>query len=273
MGLDFDASAISRLHQSYGGHPFFTRQVCSKVHQLTSGPRPKAVPLRRVEEAQLQFGGQLESYLFEIVSNLRQHYPAEFDLLKSLISEDRSEFDEYSKEAPDLIDHLLGYGLITVRDGTAELAFDAVKKAALQIEPDERLVTLEGKWAELAIRRNRIEQALRDALFFWSKTIDQEEFQGLLDKQLSKRRFEALTDFSPKYLFSQATSPLYLTDLISLIGNERVLPHLGSRRSIIRNNLNLANTFRADAHSKNISDSDFDQAKNAFDLLEEEFIA
>lgn len=40
MGLDFDPAAISQLHNSYGGHPFFTRQICSKVHQLTTGQRP-----------------------------------------------------------------------------------------------------------------------------------------------------------------------------------------------------------------------------------------
>lgn len=272
MGLDFDPAAVSRLHSSYGGHPFFTRQVCSKIHQLTNGQRPKAVPLRRVEEAQQEFGGQLESYLYEIVSNLRTYYPDEFSLLKSLVSEDRDEFDEYVKEAPDLIDHLLGYGLVVTRDGSAELAFDAVKKAVLHLEPDERLVQLEGKWAELCLRRNAIEQGVRNTLYFWSRNLVKHEFEKLLEKQLSKRRFEALNDLSPRILFSKDSSPLYLSDLIAIIGNEKVLPYLGEYRSEIRDKLNLANNFRADAHAKNISDEEFVIAQSAFEKLEEEFL-
>lgn len=272
MGLDFDPAAVARLHNSYGGHPFFTRQVCSKVHQLTTGQRPKAVPLRRVEEAQREFGGQLESYLYEIVSNLKTYYPAEFALLKSLVSDDRREFDEYATEAPDLIDHLLGYGLVVTRDGTAELAFDAVTKAVLHLEPDERLIDLEGKWAELCLRRNSIEQGLRTTLYFWSRNLDKAEFEDLLEKQLSKRRYESLDDLSPRSLFSKETSPLYLTDLIAILGNERVLPYLGSARSGLREHLHLVNKFRADAHAKDISEADFSVAQNAFEKLEEEFL-
>lgn len=272
MGLDFDASAVSRLHNSYGGHPFFTRQVCSKVHQLTTGQRPKDVPLRRVEDAQIEFGGQLESYLYEIVSNLKTYYPAEFSLLKSLISEGRDEFDEYLSEAPDLIDHLLGYGLVVARDGNAELAFDAVKKAVLHIEPDERLIDIEGKWAELCLRRNRIEQGLRQTLYFWSRSMEKIEFEAVIEKQLSKRRFKELESLSPRDLFSQGGSPLYLSDLLSIIGNERALPHLGTERSKIRENINVINKYRADAHAKDLSDADFEQAQRSFEYLENEFV-
>lgn len=271
MGLDFEPTAISKLQASYGGHPFFTRQVCSKVHQLTTGQRPKSVPLRRIEEAQGQFSGQLESYLFEIMSNLRTYYPEEFRLLKSLLSEDPDEIREYANGAPDLIDHLVGYGLVAIRDGEPELAFDAVRRAVLQIEPDERLISLEGMWAELAIRRGKVEQNLRSNLRIWSKSISKIDFLALLQKQVSKKRLEALANTDPSFLFSNETSPLYLTDLIALLGHEKVMPYLEERRSSIRSALDSVNKFRADAHAKTITKEEFDQAVQNFEAVEDEF--
>ncbi|OJU59244.1 MAG: hypothetical protein BGO08_06315 [Altererythrobacter sp. 66-12] len=272
MGLDFDAAAVSKLHLSYGGHPFFTRQVCSKVHQLTTSQRPKSIPLARIEQAQSEFAGQLESYLYEIVFNLKAYYPAEFTLLKSLLSEDKIEFGEYIREAPELVDHLLGYGLVVARDGVAEIAFDAVRKAVLQIEPDERLIDLEGRWAELCIRRGKIEQGLRTTLLIWARGIEPVDWSMALEKQLSKKRFEALRSHDARFLLSNSTSPLYLTDLIALLGNERVLPYLGVRRSQIRAGLNKVNDFRGDAHAKNISDEEFAAAQRTFEELEDEFV-
>ena len=272
MGLDFDPSTISSLHKSFNGHPFFTRQVCSKIHQLTSGQRPRSVPNIRVREAMSAFSGQLDSYLYEIVQNLKAYYPAEFNLLQSLVSSDRGEFDEYIEEAPELIDHLLGYGLVVVRDGVAELAFDSVAKAVLHIAPDERLIDIEGRWAELVVRRGNIERGLRSALFHWSKTIPSQDFNAIIEKQLSKRNFEKLESLSPSFLFSNNTSPLYLQDLIGILGNESVLPYLAHERSNLRSALHLINSFRADAHAKNISDQDFQAAGVAFEKVEEEFL-
>jgi hypothetical protein len=81
MGLEFSPQAVAKLHASYGGHPFFTRQVCSKVHQLTGLQRPVEVPLSRVAEAQVQFASQLETYMSDIIGNLKESYPEEFRLL------------------------------------------------------------------------------------------------------------------------------------------------------------------------------------------------
>ncbi|QIQ85796.1 hypothetical protein [Erythrobacter sp.] len=272
MGLDFDAAAINALHSSYGGHPFFTRQVCSKVHQLTTGQRPKAVPMKRVRDAQREFSGQLDRYMFDIIANLRDYYPSEFRVLKDLVTEKSDEATEYATEAPDLIDHLIGYGLIIVRDQVAEIAFDAVKKAVLQVEPDENLIDLEGKWAELSLRRNRLESTIRTNLLFWAKSIDGFKFEDVLSKSLTKKKYDGLQDTNPKFLFSSESSPLYLVDLISIIGHQECLTHLSSSKPKIRESLHIVNKFRADAHAKNICDEDFDNACDCFDYLEDIFL-
>jgi hypothetical protein len=271
MGLDFDTSAIARMHGAYGGHPFFTRQVSSKVHQITTGQRPKSVPLVRIEQAQREFSGQLESYLFDIVFNLKQYYPDEFSILRSLVLGDVKEFQEYLDEAPELIDHLLGYGLVVMRDTTAEISFAAIHKAVLQIAPDEKLETLEGKWAELCVRRGRVEQSLRTTLGIWARSMAMADWTLLLKKQLTQKRFEQLATFEPRVLFSNRSSPLYLSDLLALLGDDRVLSYLGDRRSGIRSALDSANKFRADAHAKNVTEEEYRSAQLAFDRLEAEF--
>lgn len=268
MGLDFDASAVSMLHASYGGHPFFTRQVCSKVHQITTGQRPKAIPKLRVQQAQTEFSAQLESYLYGIVSNLKDYYPEEFKILKQVVTGQGDEANEFAREAPDLIDHLVGYGLLVIRDETAELAFEAVKKAVLQVSPDDNLLSIEGKWAELCLRRNRIETEIRSNLFYWSKSINQLKFEEILSNFMTKKRFEALKNLDPRILFSGEHSPLYLTDFLSLIESDEVLPYISDNRSIIRQNIHRINKYRADAHAKIISDDDFTEACEAFEYLE-----
>lgn len=272
MGLDFDAAAISRLHSAYGGHPFFTRQVCSKVHQLTFGRRPKDVPLQRVDQAQAAFAGQLESYLHEIVYNIKVYYDEEFALLRQLIIGRPDELAEYVNRAPDLIDHLLGYGLITVRDGVPEIAFESVRRAVLRIAPDEKNVDLEDKWGELCLRRGKIEQGIRTTLSVWARGVDASEFVSIISSQLSKRRFEALDRLDYRFLFSNIETPLYLTDLVAILGSEKVLPYLGSRRSELRAALNEVNKYRADAHAKDILDQEMVNAKIAFDAVEDEFL-
>jgi hypothetical protein len=274
MGLNFSAQAIAKLHASYGGHPFFTRQVCSKIHQLTSLSRPTDVPLSRLAEAQRQFSSQLEQYLGDIISNLRDSYPEEFSLLRDLILGERSELDEYLNEVPDLVDHLIGYGLIVERDGIFEVAFDAVRSAVLKIEPiSSGESSLEQKWSEVCVRRNTIEQSLRTAIYYWTKTVDPTLWQTILDRELTARRLDALSSREPAVLLAKGNSPLYLTDLLAIIKDDRVIPHLEERRSIILGALNTLNGLRKDAHANDITDAEYRKASDALSLLETEFVA
>ena len=112
MGLQFTPEIVADLQREFGGHPFFTRQVCSKIHQLASTQRPTKVSYALLRRAKTEFYGQLEIYLRDIVSNLNASYPDEFGLLKAVVHGDNSEISEFGIEAPDLIDHLIGYGLV-----------------------------------------------------------------------------------------------------------------------------------------------------------------
>ena len=86
MGLEFPAEIVADLQREFGGHPFFTRQVCSKIHQLASTVRPIRVSQTALRRAKTEFYGQLESYLKDIIDQLRYTYPEEFRLLSAVVA-------------------------------------------------------------------------------------------------------------------------------------------------------------------------------------------
>ncbi|CAN5355573.1 hypothetical protein BH09PSE4_BH09PSE4_15770 [soil metagenome] len=272
MGLNFSPQAVARLHASYGGHPFFTRQVCSKIHQLTGIARPVEVPLTRLDDAQMQFSSQLETYLGDIISNLRQSYPEEFRLLRLLVIGDRGEIDEYFCEAPELVDHLLGYGLISARDGVFEIAFDAVRSAVLKLEPEIEEKDRNDRWSEICVRRNNVEQGARSAIFLWTRTLDAETWEAILGNAMSVSRLDNLSSREPSILLSKSNSPLYFTDLLGMLKDERILSYLDDNRSAILSAFNVTNSLRSDAHAKDFSDEDFARAVIALEILEQEFL-
>ncbi len=273
MGLDFSAQAVARLHASYGGHPFFTRQVCSKVHQLSGVARPIDVPLTRVSDAQVQFASQLETYMSDIISSLKDTYPEEFRLLCLLIEGNRTELLEYMHEAPELIDHLMGYGLIIVRDGVYEVAIGAVEAAVRKLQDQPELFSnKEDRWAEVCVRRNELEQAIRSTIFLWSKGVSSECWNSVLSSSLSANRFSSLPSREPHIVLSRGASSLYLTDLIGFLRDERVLPYLQERRTTLLSHMNTVNRLRRDAHANDFLDDEFADVVASLEQLEQEFL-
>lgn len=269
MGLDFSPTQVARLQELYGGHPFFTRQVCSILHKSIEGYRPVKISNKKIEAAIEEFGGQLESYLDDILANLKRFYPDEFELLKSVALGDLAEVTEYGRDAPDLIDHLIGYDLIERRGDEFDIRYDAVKSALKRrfLGKDKEFF-----WTQSMLRRNRLEQGLRNQLFHFSKNLSGEEWRSLLNASLTKARFNALTSTEPRVIFSQKDSPLYWTDLIGILGNDMVFPYLGDRREgIIKAMRNVNFDGRKDSHAKSMTEEEFSKLDLSFLTLEDEF--
>jgi hypothetical protein len=267
MGLEFSPQVIADLQQEFGGHPFFTRQVCSKIHQLASVDRPVKVSSNLLSRAKTEFQGQLEQYLRDIIEHLRENYFDEFCVLKAVIEGEKSELTEFGNEAPDLIDHLIGYGVVERIGDDFDIRFTAMKNIL------ERLVSSnsEGRWAEISRRRNALEVNIRTSLYHWSKGVSAEEWHDLLSSSLTRKRMEALSTTEPAILFSHRESPLYLTDILAIIKNEKVMPYLNHRRSLIIKYIDVINKLRKDAHANKVEDADIESAREAFDFLETEF--
>jgi hypothetical protein len=199
MGLEFPPEIVSDLQKAFGGHPFFTRQVCSKIHQLASLDRPLVVSQNALDRAKREFQGQLETYLRDIIKQLKDDYPAEFQIINAVLEGNRGELTEYDREAPELIDHLIGYGLVERIGEDFDIKFNAIKDALRHLVSTERV---EDPWAEISRRRNVLETNIRIELFHWSKGVPKAEWQEVLSKNLSKTRFGQLNSTEPRLLFS-----------------------------------------------------------------------
>jgi len=206
--------------------------------------------------------------LREIIEQLKNDYPEEFDILKSVISGDRKEVREFGEEAPELIDHLIGYGLIAREGKDFDIRFDAIRSALQHVVLKH---SGEDRWAEISRRRNKIETDIRAALFYWCKSISSEQWSNIVTTSLTKSRIEKLRSSEPGLLFSKAESPLYLSDLLMFVKSEDVFPFMSDRRSLIVRSLDTINKLRKDAHAITVSDSDLSAAREAFDILEVEF--
>ena len=180
MGLEFTPELVSDLFTEYGGHPFFVRQVCSKVHQISPTDRPVQVSQKVLQRAKAEFGSQLEVYLREIFGQLEQLYQDEFDLLKAVVKGDTDEIDEFGREAPELIDHLIGYGIIEKSGDDFDIRFGAMRAALNNfLVPDTR----ESRWTEISTRRNRLEADMRIMFFNWARTVPQSEWRDIIEVQ------------------------------------------------------------------------------------------
>ncbi len=267
MGLEFPPEVVADLQQEFGGHPFFTRQVCSKIHHLASNDRPVKVSQKLLEEAKSDFEGELERYLRDTIEHLKENYNSEYCVLQSVVEGNYKELNEYGNEAPDLIDHLIGYGIIERSGQDFDIRFQAVKKILARLIFSD----FETRWAEISRRRNVLETNIRTALFHWSRSVKGPDWNELVQRSLTKARLQNLINFEPSFLFSSKDSPLYLTDLMGFLRDETVLPYVNENRSRISRYLDVVNKLRKDAHANSVSDGELIAVREAFDYLEGEF--
>ncbi len=268
MGLTFTPEIIADLHSEYGGHPFFIRQVCSTIHQISNNARPTRVSRETLRAAKDRFSAQMVAYLADILRQLKDTYPSEMLLLEKFVSGKRDELIEYTNEAPELVDHLIGYGLIERVGADYDIKFDAVRRAIALTMTEN---TLENRWAEIVQRRNKIENEIRSSIFHSTKSMTGEVWEAALKENLTGRRYDELPSIAPAYLLSKKTSPLYLTDLMMLLKDFHILPYLDDRRSNVVSAINTVNKLRKDAHALWVGDKEVEGVRKAFDLLEAEF--
>ncbi|MFB2551689.1 ATP-binding protein [Ensifer soli] len=268
MGLTFSPDIIADIQKTYGGHPFFIRQACSTIHQISSTNRPVKVSQETLRIAKQQFSTQMIAYLSEILRNLNDFYPEEMTLLEDFLLKKNFDLLEFASEAPIYVDHLIGYGLIERSGAHFDIKFDAIRHAVELNKPHE---SLEKKWEEILRRRNSIENEIRRSIFYNSKFITLEDWVDILEKNLTLKRFSDLTSNEPAYLLSKETSPLYLTDLLMIMKDERILPYIEDRRSDLLKAINVVNKLRKDTHARDISNLEMTSVRQAFETLEGEF--
>lgn len=112
MGLEWEPAAAERVHRAVGGHPALLRAFGSLMHRK----RPKdtfgfRITVLDVESAFDEFLIAEAPLLSQLTAILNDQYPDEYMLLETLARGSVGEFREYVDSFPELVTHLVGYGL------------------------------------------------------------------------------------------------------------------------------------------------------------------
>jgi len=269
MGLDFDLAVVNHIHRRYGGHPFFVRQLCSRIHQLEPLQRPVAVSLDICSKAEAGGAAAVRGYVREILGGLKEFYPEEYELLRYLARGDIENFNSIASAYPEFVEHLMGYGVLIKRGEAHEFLFDAVKDAMLSIEGDGK--SSDNKWDEVSARRNKVEEEIRTVLFHWASQLPAEDWAAACDACIP-RQVERMGRLGQRDFFSRNQSPLYLLDLLAFVKYSGRYASNLSLQSEISRAFDVVNKLRIDAHAKGISEEEYGTWNSAMTILEDNFL-
>jgi hypothetical protein len=217
MGLDFPPSVIAHIHQRFGGHPFFIRQLCSQIHKTTPINRPRGISIAACREAKLSATADTQGYMREILNTLKAFYPDEYDMIEYLARDEKAKFAEMANYDPAYTEHLIGYGLIARRGDDYEFAFAAVEEAAKNTLTSQSEPDISQKWEAISKRQNRIEKEIRGALYQWAIRLNPTEWADSLKACLTEKRNMELGLMTRQEALSRNKSPLYFIELLQFL--------------------------------------------------------
>lgn len=261
MGVRLDDDCKNRLHSDFGGHPFLTRYACSYIAGATRD-RPTMVDRTTYAVGIDKFKTESASYVDSVVGLLKEEYPDEYEMLKSLGMKDLETFNSFAEDDPSLCEHLEGYGIVArgakafyFKIGVVERYFEALAKPT-------RLLSTEDRIAEISAKRNALERDLRSFIsMVFRVSVSSKERTNLVLGKLSSGRRAALADLSFDQLLSVGESPLFFDELKSLVlGHwDKFSNSLEIEKNEFEYHMNTVNRSRADAHAKNIPEDVFDK--------------
>lgn len=173
MGMKFTLEANHFLFNKYGGHPLLTRLACSwlnKYFLIHKIPKPVELLESVLLQTQDDRDSDLTFYCKHIVSELKDFYPDEYEMLELLSSGQVHDFVQLSAY-PEFVRHLNNYGLLTSKyEGEPRLTIPVVaryvgielakkegRKSIYKLVPNERRV----EWLEI-----RKENIIKDIKMF-----------------------------------------------------------------------------------------------------------
>lgn len=146
MGLKFDFEATSYLHDRYGGHPLLTRMACSITNNIIKNKneiRPVTITKNRLQNEEAERDAELTFYCRHVVSELKQFYPDEYEMLELLASGQIHSFVEFAAY-PEYSKHLRAYCLLTTdMYGRPDISIPVIKRyIGLELAREEGRQTL-----------------------------------------------------------------------------------------------------------------------------------
>lgn len=267
MGIKFDEILYSKMTEEYGGHPFLIRHLCSFIAEKYPD-RPVVIDRVKYNLCKEEFDKTQGKYFDMLLEVLKEFYNDEYEMLKYLAAGDIETFNYFAKEDFSLVQHLIGYGIISAVDGNYDFKMDVLKEYLLRKEGvKQKLVSKEEKWSYICVQRGRFETELRKItkqilLFTYlgkgGEAAAKEYVMSKIYNDRESRRKYCTYEYSD--LFDPKKSKIFLKNLTTLILGEwtSFIPFMGDiTQEDFVHMMGIMNVEgRFDAHAKDVSDDD-----------------
>lgn len=276
LGLGFEEPLYGELMSDYGGHPFLTRQICSRINSdllRDRIPRPTIVTKHSYEVHSDEYQMDMHQIIEQILLVLEKSYSIEFELLKVLALNGYKSFQKEIKGNEKAIPHLLGYCLIEKERDGYYIRIKSVERFLINKYLFEKdLTSQHDKRMRLNKRRDLLETKLREIIFY--------TLQPLYGKKTKERILEYIkgstTDATQYGKIAKATprdamKELYFSQLKIIILKDwkhyNNIFHDQKRFEIFFDEINKSRG--AGDHSRDISEEDEAVYNLAFKFFEE----
>lgn len=277
MGISFDDMVCARLTQDFGGHPYLIRHFCSAINSyihesglekpisVTNAIYDKVMPIFSEKSA--------DNYCRFILGVLIDYYPEENKFLEKLAL---GNITEYSREAydPQIIAHLLGYGIIENNRGVLGFKIEVLKNyLSRKYAYHRQNMSLEEKWAEISERRNQVEPQLR--------TIVKNHLKAAYGNAAKNKVLESMRpDIRQKYaslpykdLFDPKKCEIYFSQLGYLIEMnwDVCFKNIFTKsKQTIKSYFIIINNLRSECHAAPVTDDEMESFRGVMSMLEKE---
>lgn len=273
MGLKFDDIVCAKLTNDFGGHPYLIRHFCSTINKyvndekmskpmtITQAIYNKVIPIFSEKSA--------DNYCRFILKVLEDYYPEENTFLEKLALEEINEKDEYD---PQILTHLLGYGIIERNQGVLGFKVEILKNYLSRKYRYKRQNLTDGeKWTEISERRNRLELKLRKIVKIQLKAkYGSNAKQKVLDSMRSDLKVK-YQNLQYNDLFDPSKCEIYFSQLGILIEKHwgDCFKNLFSKnKQTIKAYFTIINQLRKDCHASLVSDEEMNTFRGTITQLE-----
>lgn len=278
MGLSFMPDVVAQLVNDFGGHPLLIRQMCSFIHKSIEPSRPVIIDKYLYQEKKELFYSSDSGfirYARMIMEVLETWYKEEYSLLIYLAVGNIQEFEDYAREVPEYVAHLLHYGIIAKgRDNKYHFRIEALQRVLSNDNKYQKInLEEEEKQKEISARRNAIEPKLRTIVrrqlkaFLGEAVAKEKVVRAIYKKDAHKHDNFPYADY-----FDPNKHTIYLKTVFELIeSNYECFKNIfDTDLEIFKAKASLLNYYRKpDAHAASMSDSDFNTFRGAMQWLEE----
>lgn len=274
LGLSFDEEIYGKLVDDYGGHPFLTRQVCSRINSDVLNKnelRPYKVSKFGYDKRADDYRTQMEAVIKQILGVLEDYYPDEYELLKTLALQGSSYFKRSLTYGDSSIAHLLGYCLIKKESDDYYIRIKSIGEYLKNKHRNDAVLTeMEQRRERISRRRGELENKLRSIIAYNLKTKYGKKSVEWLCKILSNTATDKTQASKLQKLdLKQAMSELYFSQLKILIEDDwKKYQEIFEDRVKFGQFFDIINRYRVDAHAKPISDEDEALLNIAFKYFE-----